>query len=120
LLKSVIHKGLCTGCGSCVGICPNGMWEIIWMDGDAEPSLGKSAESKACGVCSAACPGKDVPMLELEEMYLEKKRNPSIDEVGVYRRAFKAHAKQEAYSRSGSRRRSCNSFAHVCVGKRSN
>ena len=27
LKETVIDKGLCTGCGICAGVCPNGVWK---------------------------------------------------------------------------------------------
>jgi len=91
LKETVIDKGLCTGCGICVGVCPNGVWEIQWKDGDAEPGLTQK-ECNACGVCVSVCPGKDIPLLELEQVFLGKKRDPDRDEVGIYRKAYKAYA----------------------------
>jgi coenzyme F420 hydrogenase subunit beta len=41
-------------------------------------------------------------MLELEEMFLEKKRDPIRDEVGVYRKAFKVYARQMHIREAGA------------------
>jgi coenzyme F420 hydrogenase subunit beta len=101
LKATVIDSGLCTGCGMCVGVCPNRVWELNWVDGDAEPALTRN-ECSACGVCVAVCPGKEIPLLELEELFLGKSRDPLCDEVGIYRTAYKACAGQAAVRDAGA------------------
>ncbi len=101
LKETVIEKGLCTGCGLCVGVCPEGVWEIQWNNGDAEPALTQKACS-ACGVCVSVCPGKDIPLLELEALFLGNKRDPMRDEVGVYKKAYKACAARSNIREAGA------------------
>ena len=91
LRKNVIAKGLCTACGTCVGVCPRGILDIGWVDGDAEPYLAKPP-CPECGICVEVCPGNDIPLLQLEEMALGRKRVPDRDKVGVYKEAFSVHA----------------------------
>ncbi|MBW2309011.1 MAG: 4Fe-4S binding protein [Deltaproteobacteria bacterium] len=62
LKKNIIDKGLCTSCGTCVGVCPVG---CIHFDYDQEePVLEDSCTS--CGVCFQVCPGGEIPLLEME------------------------------------------------------
>jgi coenzyme F420 hydrogenase subunit beta len=101
LQKTVIDKGLCTGCGLCIGICPSNVWKIKWMAGDAEP-ISSKPECEACGLCVSVCPGSDIPMFELEEKFLGEHRNPETDEVGVYRKAYGAYAGQNHIRDAGA------------------
>ncbi len=55
LQKSVVDQGLCTRCGTCVGVCPVG---VIALNEDYFPIL--KGKCVSCGYCSACCPGKDV------------------------------------------------------------
>ena len=71
LENKIISKGLCTACGTCVGVCPEGILDIGWVDGDAEPYLAKSP-CPGCGICVEVCPGKDIPLLQLEDMVFEE------------------------------------------------
>ncbi len=91
LEKTVIKKGLCTACGTCVGVCPQGLIDIGWIDGDAEPYLARPP-CPECGICVEVCPGKDIPLLQLEGMVFGKKRDPERDKVGLYEAAFSVQA----------------------------
>lgn len=60
-MSKVIKGDLCTGCGTCVGICPN---DAVQMVRDASkgiylPHLDK-AKCNECGLCLKACPGQEV------------------------------------------------------------
>ena len=47
-----INTGECTGCGSCVDECPNG---VLAMDGDTA-KVANEGECIDCGICIDACP----------------------------------------------------------------
>ncbi|MEZ5005237.1 MAG: 4Fe-4S binding protein [Bacteroides graminisolvens] len=47
----VVNKDLCTGCGTCVDICPKGAIDII--DGVA---VIDNSKCKKCRLCIQACP----------------------------------------------------------------
>jgi coenzyme F420 hydrogenase subunit beta len=57
-IKEIVDEGLCTGCGTCSGICPNSAIKIVI---NAErvyvPELVNDKCNK-CGICFNSCPGK--------------------------------------------------------------
>jgi coenzyme F420 hydrogenase subunit beta len=55
-----------------------------------------------CGICVAVCPGKDIPMFELEEMIFGKSRDPVHDVVGIYRKAFRGYAGRGEIRKAGA------------------
>jgi coenzyme F420 hydrogenase subunit beta len=64
LLKAeVIDAGLCTRCGSCVGVCPEGAIQFDDPLGEVLPML--IGECCDRGGCYASCPGKFVSWPEL-------------------------------------------------------
>ena len=94
LQSEIITKGLCTTCGTCVGVCPLNIIDIDWIDGDAEPCLIKPSCPPECGICVQMCPGKNIPLLQLEDMVFGKKRNVDQDQLGLYEEAFLVQATQ--------------------------
>ena len=73
--KVTIDVELCTGCGSCVKVCPQQFLSIV--NGKAA-TTGK--DSFSCGHCEAACPQQAIHIVPLD------------DEMGTYR-TFKACTK---------------------------
>lgn len=65
-IESVIIDGLCTGCGTCMGICPKNAIEMVIDDskGIYIPRLNKEKCNK-CGICFDACPGSTVDFKQL-------------------------------------------------------
>jgi coenzyme F420 hydrogenase subunit beta len=55
------NRSLCTRCGTCTGICPEG---AIYLDDDFYPAI---AEEKCteCGICRETCPGAKVNYQQL-------------------------------------------------------
>lgn len=51
LLRVVVHRELCTGCGDCMAVCVN---RIIRIDGKGRARIGRNC--RGCGRCAAACP----------------------------------------------------------------
>jgi coenzyme F420 hydrogenase subunit beta len=65
LRAEVIDAGLCTRCGSCVGVCPEGVVQFDDPLGEVLPTLvGECCER---GACYASCPGKFVSWPKLTE-----------------------------------------------------
>ncbi len=93
LKEDIVSAGLCTGCGTCVGVCTP---QAIGMDYEAdepEPKLiGKCTD---CGLCYSACPGKDIPLPELDKEFLGKKRDFVKDRLGIYEFCGRGYAKDE-------------------------
>ena len=60
-ITQVVEDGLCTGCGTCVALCPNGAIKLA-MDGKKGiyiPELNKE-KCNNCGICFKVCPGHEV------------------------------------------------------------
>ena len=65
-IDSVIKDGLCTGCGTCVGICPQSAIEMVInkSKGIYIPQLDKE-RCNECGICFEVCPGHAVDFRQL-------------------------------------------------------
>jgi coenzyme F420 hydrogenase subunit beta len=81
LFEKVVGVGLCTACGTCVGICPEG---CLYFDAAAEiPVL--RGDCVNCGLCLNVCPGKDIPLPQLEKVTFGRERDQGEQYLGVYR-----------------------------------
>ncbi len=89
LLKQTIKPGLCTGCGTCVGVCPEGVLQFDFER--EEPVL--QGKCVSCGICVDTCPGADIPLPELEEKFLGETRSPETELLGVSRALYKGFAR---------------------------
>lgn len=101
LRREVISPGLCTRCGSCVGICPKQAVTFSDPLGDCIPI----ADDRACLDCDApcldACPGKQV---DFPQLNLKVFGNPPVDYLfGHAPEFFVGHAvDQNTRSRAAS------------------
>jgi coenzyme F420 hydrogenase subunit beta len=79
------NAGLCTGCGTCVGVCPNSAIHLSKIRGVYVPKLNKK-ECNRCGTCFRVCPGHSVDFEKLNLMIFGKKQNESLigNHVGCY------------------------------------
>ena len=61
-----VDHDLCTGCGECVSVCPNGMFELQEVDGKtvSVPVLDFD-ECLGCESCVAVCPETAITLQEL-------------------------------------------------------
>jgi coenzyme F420 hydrogenase subunit beta len=55
LKKTIIDKGLCVGCGTCIGICPDGV-----LDSSESGGVILKGNCSGCGLCVESCPGGTV------------------------------------------------------------
>jgi coenzyme F420 hydrogenase subunit beta len=67
-IESVVKRRLCTGCGTCAGVCPHGAIEMAVHSGRGcyLPRLDKKRCTR-CGLCHQACPGHSVDFESLSD-----------------------------------------------------
>jgi len=59
-IKKIQNAGLCTGCGTCAGMCPNSAIKmVISSKGTYMPQL-DNKNCNQCGICFDVCPGYSV------------------------------------------------------------
>jgi coenzyme F420 hydrogenase subunit beta len=93
---SDIDPGLCTFCGTCVGICPDNALTV------GNERILFSGECSSCGLCLRTCPGKEINFPALNKhIFNESDPDPYF---GYYRSMYAAHSndvKIRAHASSG-------------------
>lgn len=92
-IDQIVNSDLCTGCGTCIGICPTNSLTLT-LDkpmGVYIPKLDKSSCTR-CGICSSCCPGLGVDFKELNSIIFgeSKQYNPLI---GHYKGTYISNSK---------------------------
>ena len=100
LRNLVIDRGLCTLCGTCIGICPQECLGLVYKD--EEPLPASKGECISCGLCLKACPGSDVPLPELERFCFGKVRKNQLNDFGVFSFSGMGHAKDEKVNQAAA------------------
>jgi coenzyme F420 hydrogenase subunit beta len=96
LKREVIDKGLCHGCGTCVGVCTSGASEISYgLDYDDDPQPRLKGECEECGACYESCPGANVPMPEIDTMVFGRHRNLGTESLGILSECLGGFARDE-------------------------
>ncbi len=98
LISDVVEAGLCTRCGTCVGICPVENIKIPDPLGTCLPEAGDVCIS--CGLCLEGCPGARVDFESLERMVFGTLGSNRL--TGFVRKAFLAYASDEGTRRKGA------------------
>ena len=72
-IVSVIRVGLCTGCGTCIALCPN-LAIQIFRDNIEGIYLAKIDLKKCskCGICTQVCPGASLDFNKLNRFVYSK------------------------------------------------
>ena len=95
LCVNVIDKGLCTGCGTCIGICPKQVFS--WDEG---VNAVKPEACIKCGLCEAACPGHK---FDFTSEYGTKDDNLIESEaIGRYKSMYVARSTDMEISKAGA------------------
>lgn len=90
-ITEVTENGLCTGCGTCVGLCPQDAIKMV-TDKSKEiyvPQLDKEKCNK-CGVCVDVCPGHSVDFKQLNSDIFGKEPGDIL--LGNYLHCYIGHA----------------------------
>src|SRR4030042_616755 len=119
LKKEVIDVGLCAACGTCSGVCPEG---VIGLTGQEQgPTLiGECHRKCGLGTCYHSCPGRHIPMPQLEEMVFGRTRNledPTEYFLGIINGSFAAHATDERIRNGGASGGTATAFLGYLLDK---
>ena len=68
LERDIIKTGLCTRCGTCVGVCPSEKIHFVDVLDTCLPETDRTLSCEECpGYCLDACPGRDVDFPAMNE-----------------------------------------------------
>ena len=87
----VVEGGLCTGCGTCVALCPNEAIKLV-MNGKKGiyiPKLNKE-NCNECGICHRVCPGHEVDFKQLNLEIFGKESEDVL--IGNYLNCYIGHS----------------------------
>ena len=87
----IVKRDLCTGCGTCAGICPTSALKMIKNDskGIYLPQLNGN-DCNQCGICFEICPGHSVDFKGLNLAVFGKEQADSL--IGNYMNLYIGHA----------------------------
>lgn len=90
-ISSVVKHNLCTGCGTCVGICATNALQMVKDEskGIYHPELDEE-KCNDCGICLKACPGHEVDFKSLNLNIFGKKPKDSL--LGNYISCYTGYA----------------------------
>jgi len=90
-IVEVVKDGLCTGCGTCVGLCPVDAIELVidHKKGIYVPQLDEERCNR-CGLCFEVCPGHSVDFKRLNLQIFGKEPEDIL--VGNYLDCYIGHA----------------------------
>ena len=90
-IGEIVKGNLCTGCGTCIALCPNEAIELIINEnkGIYIPKL-NDENCKSCGTCYEVCPGHSVDFKELNLKIFGKEPDDVL--IGNYTNCYIGHA----------------------------
>jgi len=89
LIEQIRNSQLCTGCGTCAGVCPTEALKMHVSEGICVPEI-KEEECIDCGLCIKSCPGYSVDFESLNMKIF--KRQPSDKSIGNYLGCYVGHS----------------------------
>jgi len=90
-IKGVVKDELCTGCGTCIALCPTEALELTINEkkGIYEPKMNEE-KCNNCGICLNVCPGYEVNFKELNLEIFGKEPEDAL--IGNYLDCYIGHA----------------------------
>jgi coenzyme F420 hydrogenase subunit beta len=87
----VVKDGLCTGCGTCAGLClANAVEMVIDQKKGVYIPVIDNAKCTGCGLCVKVCPGNEVDFKQLNQEIFGKQ--PEDPLLGNYLNCYTGHA----------------------------
>jgi coenzyme F420 hydrogenase subunit beta len=99
-IEKIVSEGLCTQCGTCVGVCPYNAIKMIKSEfsGLLLPQVEKE-KCNLCGLCLKVCPGHSVNFQELNNNVFGQQPRDRL--LGNYLKCYVGHS-NDYYIRSNS------------------
>ncbi len=96
-ILSVVEDNLCTGCGTCIALCPSGSIKLVLnqIKGVYVPKLDLGRCSN-CGMCLKVCPGHEVDFNGLNAEIFGKKLEMDNGSIGSYLNCYAGYATDHA------------------------
>ena len=88
-IEEVLNAGLCNGCGTCVGLCPNSAIHMSKAKNRYIPKINRK-KCNQCGICFEVCPGHSVNFKKLNLMIFGKEQQDIL--MGNYINCYVGHA----------------------------
>ena len=88
-IEETCNAGLCTGCGTCVGLCPNSAIHMSEAEDIYIPILNKK-KCNQCGICYEVCPGHSVNFRNLNLTIFGREQQDIL--MGNYVNCYMGHA----------------------------
>ncbi|MEE9420878.1 MAG: Coenzyme F420 hydrogenase/dehydrogenase, beta subunit C-terminal domain [Desulfatiglandaceae bacterium] len=103
LESEVIDSGLCCSCGTCVSACPLGYPAITLGEVGSVKKPGTEGCPDNCFICFEACPGRNLPFSEMEQMIFGRRRrdDPNEQMFGIYKNHMVTHAVDDQIHETG-------------------
>ena len=98
---NIFRSGLCTGCGTCVGVCPQSALRMCINEkiGVYQPKLAQE-KCNSCGICYRVCPGYSSNVAKLNAVLFEKKSQDSS--IGYYEKCHIGKSRDPQIMRDSS------------------
>ena len=91
-IAEVVLDGLCTGCGTCAGVCPTDTIVMRVSNGLYSPEI-EEAKCTRCRLCLECCPGYSVDFRKLNSKFFGKQ--PEDLFLGNYLKCHVGHSNDE-------------------------
>jgi coenzyme F420 hydrogenase subunit beta len=90
-IAQVVRDGLCTGCGTCIALCPEEAIKLTINEkkGIYVPTLNEE-KCNSCSICYEVCPGHEVDFKALNLEILGKE--PENVLIGNYLNCYVSHS----------------------------
>jgi coenzyme F420 hydrogenase subunit beta len=89
IIQEIRDNQLCTGCGTCAGVCSTGAIKIAVSGGVYLPTV-EEAKCVSCGLCVASCPGYRVDFKSLNESFFG--HQPADSSFGNFLKCYVGHS----------------------------
>lgn len=89
MIAQIRNSRLCTGCGTCAGVCPTEAIKIHVSEGICVPEIDEE-KCINCGLCVESCPGYSVDFKSLNMKVF--KRQPEDKSLGNYLGCYVGHS----------------------------
>jgi coenzyme F420 hydrogenase subunit beta len=88
-IEETVSASLCTGCGTCIGLCPNSAIHLSRKEDIYFPTINEKKCTR-CGICFEVCPGYSVDFRKLNLIIFG--REPLNSPMGNYVNCYMGHA----------------------------